>query len=203
MEHQEKWLKRVEEIFFRYGVKSVTMDDVARELGTSKKTLYQWVSSKDELVQRVLSHFMEQEQLQCEERKRRAANAIEEVFLVIEATIPRMQLMKTNVVYDLQKYYREAWEKLRQYQHGFLYEVVRANLERGIRERFYRSDINVDIIARLHVATVFQLFDEESFPQHKYSRQELFRHYLTHYLYGIASAKGLAILERLSVQSLK
>ncbi len=200
MEQQEKWLKRVEETFLRYGVKSVTMDDVARELGISKKTLYQWVPNKSELVQRVLAYFMQQEQEQCEARKQAACNAVEEIFLVIEATARRMQLMKANVVYDLQKYHREAWEKLREYQQGFLYGVVRTNLERGIREGLYRSDLNVDITARLHIATVFQLFDEDLFPRALYSRQELFKHYLTHYLHGITSEKGLRLLDSLNTQ---
>jgi AcrR family transcriptional regulator len=197
MEQQEKWLKRIEEAFLRYGVKSVTMDDVARELGISKKTLYQWVSNKEDLVRRVLAYFMEQEREQCEERKQRASNAVEEIFLVIEASARRMQMMKANVLYDLQKYHREAWERLREYQRGFLYGVVRANLERGMREGLYRSDLNVDIMARLHIATVFQLFDEDLFPRALYPRQELFRHYLTHYLYGIASERGLRLLNNL------
>lgn len=196
MEQQEKWLKRVEETFLRYGVKSVTMDDVSRELGISKKTLYQWVSNKEDLVQRVLAYFLQQEREQCEVRRQKAGNAVEEIFLVIEATARRMQMMKANVLYDLQKYYRDVWEKLREYQRGFLYEVVRSNLERGIQEGLYRNNLNVDITARLHIAMIFQLFDEDLFPRALYSREELFRHYLTHYLHGIASEKGLRLLTR-------
>jgi len=194
MEQQEKWLKRVEEIFLRYGVKSVTMDDVARELGISKKTLYQWVQSKEDLVQRVLAQFIQEEQAHYEERMHRASNAVEEVFLVIDASARRMQQMKANVVYDLQKYYREVWERLSEFKQGFLYEVVRANLERGIREGLYRTDLNVDITARLHVATVFHLFDESLFPRTMYSKQDLFQNYIMLYLRGIVSEKGLRLL---------
>ncbi len=197
MEHQEKWLKRVEEVFLRYGVKSVTMDDIARELGISKKTLYQWVSNKEDLVRRVLSHFIEEEKMRYEERMRKAAHAVEEIFLVMEASARRMQQMKSNVVYDLQKYHRDAWEMLKEFQQGFLYQVVRHNLERGIREGFYRADLNVDITARLHIAAIFQIFDEELFPRLSYSRQELFYYYLTHYLRGIVSEKGLRLLSHL------
>ncbi|MCS7036541.1 MAG: TetR/AcrR family transcriptional regulator [Saprospiraceae bacterium] len=202
MEQYEKWLKRIEETFLRYGIKSVTMDDISRELGISKKTLYQWVANKEDLVERVLTYFMQQEREQCEERRQKAANAVEEIFLVLEASTRRMQLMKANVVYDLQKYHRETWEKLRDYQKGFLYGVVRANLERGIQEGLYRKDLNVDITARLHIATIFQLFDEDLFPRTLYSKQELFHHYLKHYLHGIASEQGLKLLKGLQAHHL-
>ncbi len=194
MELHERWLKQVEESFFRYGVKNVTMDDVARELGISKKTLYQWVRSKEELVHRVLTHFFQEEKQQCEERICIAAHAVEEVFLVMEAGIRRMQQMKANVLYDLQKYYRSAWERVLEFRQGFWYEVVRANLERGIREGLYRPDMNVDIIARLHIAAVFQLFDDALFPRARFSKEELFSQYLLHYLHGIASEKGVRML---------
>jgi len=194
-EQQEKWLKRVEDLFMRYGIKSVTMDDVARELGISKKTLYLFVDNKDDLVNRMLERHIAGEKAQCARQLDVAANAIEEMFLVMEANSQQLQQMKANIVYDLQKYHRDAWEKIREFQRGFLYEVVRANLERGVREGFYRNDFDVDIVAKLHIALSFQLFDEDLFPQLTYTKESLFREYLLHYLYGIVSEKGLQLLK--------
>ncbi|MCB0530790.1 MAG: TetR/AcrR family transcriptional regulator [Lewinellaceae bacterium] len=194
-EQQEKWLKRVEDLFMRYGIKSVTMDDVARELGISKKTLYLFVDNKDDLVNKMLERHISEEKSECSRHLVAAGNAIEEMFLVMEANSQQLQQMKANVVYDLQKYHRDAWEKIQGFQRGFLYDVVRANLERGVREGLYRNDFDVDIIAKLHIALSFQLFDEDMFPQLTYSKESLFREYLLHYLYGIVSEKGLQILK--------
>lgn len=194
-EQQEKWIKRTEEIFLRYGIKSITMDDVARELGISKKTLYQFVESKDDLVNKVVERHIEMEKSMCANQFSLVANAIEEMFIVIEVNAQQMSQMKANIVYDMQKYHREAWEKMESFQHGFLYTVVRANLERGISEGLYRADLEVDITAKLHIAQSFTLFDEKIFPQGQYKRDVLFKEYLTHYLHGIVNDKGREIIK--------
>ena len=194
-EQQEKLLKRVEDLFLRYGVKSFTMDDVARELGISKKTLYQFVDSKDDLVNKVLDRHIAAEKAECVKLFGHSGNAIEEIFLMIENNVQQLQQMKTNIVYDLQKYHRQAWEKLQTFQREFLYDIVRNNLERGIREGLFRKDFDVDIATKMHIALSFQLFDEELFPQHAYPKETIFRAFLLHYLYGIVSEKGLQLLK--------
>jgi AcrR family transcriptional regulator len=194
-EQQEKWLKRVEDQFMRYGIKSVTMDDVARELGISKKTLYLFVDNKDDLVNKVLERHIQEEKQMCAQVSGTAENAIEEMFSVMEANSQQLQQMKANIVFDLQKYHRDGWEKIQHFQRDFLYGVVRSNLERGVREELYRSDFDVDIVAKLHIALSFQLFDEGLFPQLTYAKESLFREYLLHYLYGIVSEKGLQLLK--------
>ena len=194
-EQQEKWLKRVEDLFLRYGIKSISMDDVARELGISKKTLYQFVDSKDDLVVKVLQRHIAGEKAQCEHLFRAAGNAVEEMFIVMENNAQQLQQMKTNIVYDLQKYHRDAWEMMRDFQQDFLYGLVRQNLERGIKEGVYRGDFNVDIVAKMHIAMSFQLFDEDMFPQNNYPKENLFHEFLMHYLYGIVSDKGLQLLK--------
>lgn len=194
-EQQEKWLKRVDELFLRFGIKSITMDDVARELGISKKTLYQFVESKDDLVQKLLSRHIEQEKHTCEILFATASNALEEMYIVIDSDTQQLKQMKTNIIHDLQRYHHEAWQKVLQYQRGFLYTVVHNNLERGIREGLYRNDLDVDIITKLHIAGSLQLFNEDNFPSANYKYDQVFRQYMLHYLYGIASEKGLALLK--------
>jgi len=195
-EQQEKWLKRVEDLFLRLGIKSITMDDVARELGISKKTLYTFVESKDDLVKKMLERHIGQEKNECEIMFRTAQNAIEEMFFVIESNTQQMAQMKANIVHDLQKYHRDAWEMMSEFQRGFLYKVVRSNLERGVREGLYRDDFDIDIITRLHISSSFQLFDETIFPHNVFKRDVIFKEYLMHYLHGILSEKGRKFLQK-------
>lgn len=196
IEQQEKWLKRVEELFLRFGIKSITMDDVARELGISKKTLYQFVESKDDLVQKMLTRHIEQEKLTCKMLFGAAGNALEEMYVVIEGDTQQLKQMKANIIHDLQRYHHEAWEKVSEYQRGFLYSVVRNNLERGMREGLYRADLDVDIITKLHISGSIQLFNEDIFPHAHYKYDEVFRAFMVHYLYGIVSEKGLEHLKQ-------
>ena len=200
-EQQEKWLKRVEDLFMRLGIKSITMDDVARELGISKKTLYTFVESKDDLVKKVLERHILQEKVQCEGMVNTAQNAIEEMFFVIESNSQQVAQMKTNIVHDLQKYHRDAWEMMSEFQRGFLYRIVKANLERGVKEGLYRDDFDIDIITRFHIASSFQLFDETLFPRNTFKRDVVFKEYLMHYLHGILSEKGRKFIQRLAAKN--
>lgn len=194
-DQQEKWLRRIAELFMRLGIKSLTMDDVARELGISKKTLYQFVDSKDDLVNKVIELHLTEECGRSEEVARNAKDALDEMLMVIKENIGDMQSMKANIVYELQKYHRDAWELLQEYQRGFLYKVVRDNLERGIREGYYRDNIDVDITAKLHLVQSFSIFDETWFPKPPYSGETLFREAIMLYLYSILSEKGRTVLQ--------
>ncbi len=191
-----QWLTRVEDLFMRCGVKSVTMDDVAAELGVSKKTIYQWVESKDDMVLRVLSHHISREKDQCITLAARASNAIDEIFILLDSNSQDLSQMKSNIVHDLQKYHHKAWEMMRKFQYDFMYKVIRNNLQRGRTEGLYREDFDEDIIARLHLAAAFSLFDPQLFPDHAYSRITLIREYILHYLHGIVSPKGLTYLKQ-------
>jgi AcrR family transcriptional regulator len=189
------WLERVESLFLRFGIKSQTMDDVARELGISKKTLYQMVTNKDDLVQKVLEHHITREQSDCLAAAAAATNAIEEILIVTEANTQELVQMKTNVLYDLQKYHPRGWLLIRGFHFEFLYQMVSANIERGRIEGLYRKDFDIDVITKLHLASIFQLFDEEMFPVTTISKAELFREYMMHYLHAIVSDQGHAYLQ--------
>ena len=193
-DQQQKWLKQAQALFLKYGIKSMTMDDVARELGISKKTLYQFVENKDDLILKMLKFHIEIEKKQCEEQFSQTNNAIEEIMMVIEMNAKELQQMKSNIVYDLQRYHRDAWTIMAEYQQGFMYKVVLRNLDRGIAEGLYRSEINVDIMTKIHIATSFVLFDETIFPSSEYSKVTVFKEYLLHYLHGIVSEKGKTMI---------
>ena len=189
-EQHEKFLKRSEELFMRYGIKSLTMDDVARELGISKKTLYQFVSNKEDLVRKVVEKNILEDVQNCTVWTNEAEDAVDEILIVLRNVMADIQRMTHNVVYDMQRYHRDAWDLLVSHQRGFMLKIVHKNLERGISEGLYRTDFNVEIIAKLHIAQTFQFFDENIFPPNEYPRELVFREYILHYLHGLLSDKG-------------
>ncbi len=189
-------LNRIEELFLRFGIKSITMDDVSAALGISKKTLYQWFESKDDLVIKVLGHHIARGKDECLQMASKAKNALEEIFILLDSNSQEISQMKTNIVHDLQKYHPDAWELMRTFHYDFVYKVIRDNLVRGRQEGLYRDDFDLDIIARLHLATAFNLFDPQLFPDGQANRVQVFHEYMMHYLHGIVSAKGLAYLKK-------
>lgn len=191
-----EWIDRVEKLFLRFGIKSITMDDVAADLGISKKTLYQLVESKDALVIKVLESHISREKSQCLNLAAQASNALEEIFVIMDSNSQEMSQMKTNIVNDLQKYHRQGWELVHKFHFDFVFKVIRENLMRGRTEGLYREDFDIDIVAKLHLATAFNLFDPQLFSDDAIERVVLFKEYMMHYLHGIVSPKGLAYLKK-------
>ncbi|HAD10840.1 MAG TPA: hypothetical protein DCF33_00225 [Saprospirales bacterium] len=194
-EQQEKWLKRVEELFFKLGIKSLTMDDVARELGISKKTLYSFVENKDDLVAKVMERHMT-EQCQVDEALHAAASdAVDEMVRIIQQIITDFGKMKPNVVHEMQKYHRDVWNKINDFQQNYILNVARQNLEWGRREGLYRTDFDLETAARFYIAGAMAIFDDRYFPKPPYTYDFLFKEYITNYLHSIVSDKGLTLLQ--------
>lgn len=125
-----------------------------------------------------------------------ATNAIDEIFILLDANSNELSQMKTNIVNDLQKYHRSGWELIRKFQRDFVLRVIKENLQRGRTEGLYREDFDPEIVARLHLATAFNIFDSEIFPDNQHSKVQLFNEYMMHYLHGIVSPKGLTYLKQ-------
>jgi hypothetical protein len=189
-------LVKVRELYMKYGIKSITMDDVARELGISKKTLYQFVDDKDDLV----GKFIDNEILLRQEEICKCfgigLNAIDELF---EISIFMNRLIRDqNPVtdYDLKKYYPVHYQKTIKARREGIYSYILLNLKKGIREGLYRKDMNNDVIAKLYLwrsedTGITSLFSSEEFTSVK-----LFVELLNYHIRGIATEKGIIVLEK-------
>ena len=130
----------------QYGLRSVTMDEIAVQLGVSKKTLYQYYADKDELVDAVIIDVLGTNRDNCIKDRSMAKNAIHEVFLAIDMMQEMFQDMNPSVLFELERYYPKAFEKFIQHKYSFLYKVLTENIERGIEEELYRNDFDTEIL---------------------------------------------------------
>lgn len=196
MDVKDQILKKSEDLFLRYGLKSVTMDDIARQLGMSKKTLYQYVENKTDLVSKIMIAHIEEEKMMMEEVSANSGDAIEEMLKVARHAIRQLRKLSPTLVYDLQKYYQDIWilvQKLHQ-EHGQL--MIRENIERGIEQGVYRPDVNAEILAKVYVMSSFSLVDEDLFPLKDYNKEKLFIEFIKYHIHGIASEKGLELYKK-------
>ncbi len=196
MDLKKKILAGAELMFLRNGFKSVTMDDIARELGMSKKTLYQFVDNKADLVGQVLQNHGEEEIAAIAAIRSHADNAIDEILAIAKYAIQFLRKMGPGLMYDLQKYYRKSWEIVNEMHEEHIYKVIKSNIEWGIADGLYRSDFNIDVIAKLYVRKSMIIVDEKLFPLTSYSREALFTEYINYHIHGIASQKGLKLLKK-------
>ena len=195
MEPKQQIVTKARALFMRYGIKSVSMDDLARELGMSKKTVYQYVENKADLIQKVFEDHLEEEKQMLAEYRSEASNAIDEMLQIARHMIRVLRTYSVTVMYDLQKYYRSTWQLLSNVHEQHFFRVIKDNLDRGIAEGMYRQDMNPDIVARLYISKSSSAADQECFPLTDYPVEELFIELMNYHLHGIVSQKGRETME--------
>jgi AcrR family transcriptional regulator len=203
METQERILIKAHELFMRYGLRSVSMDEIANHLGMSKKTIYQFYADKDALVEGAIGIEIDKSKTDCTCFRESSENAVHELFMTVDRALEMLKHMNPSVMFDLEKYHPKAYKKFLDHKNKFFYDLIKSNLEWGIKDELYRSDINVEILTRFRLATIFLMFDTESFPPSKFTAAQIIAEITDNFLYGMASAKGLKMIQKYKQQRLK
>lgn len=188
-ETKDKILNGVEELFMRYGVRSISMDDIARHLAVSKKTLYQHFADKEELVLEVTRHLLEKNYRECEEIRAKADNPVEELALISLWMKKSMEEINPTMLFDLQKYHVKAWNLWLEFKNKFIHEEVIRNLTVGI-EGGYMRPVNKAIMGILRVEFVQMAFNQDIFPREKFNLAEVQSQIFDHFVFGLVTEKG-------------
>lgn len=191
----ENILDKVFEMYNRYGIKSVTMDDVASMLGMSKKTLYQFVTDKKDLVEKVIERLIEQKDCQQKEVYGKSLNAIEEIFELAQIMNDHVKNYNPTMEFDLKKYYPILHQRISQIRRDKMYNSVYTNLKKGIENGIYRAEMDVDIITKIFVSRVELSFDNPLFLPDEITSAKVFKEMMTYHLHGICNSNGLEILK--------
>lgn len=188
-------IDKISELFLQYGIKSLSMDDIARELGISKKTLYHHFKDKKDVVMQVVTRAMES--LDCKMSniiKENSLNAIDILFFVSKEIAENRKNMNPNINFDLQKYYPDAWFLVNEHRKKHIFGKIYLNMEQGIKEGLYRNDFNIDVIAKLYEEQVnnLSLWGKDTL---NVSFDVILETVFVYHIRGIASQKGLEYLE--------
>ncbi|MFT3748541.1 MAG: TetR/AcrR family transcriptional regulator [Agriterribacter sp.] len=200
MEIQERIAQKAHDLFLQYGIRSISMDEIAAQLGISKKTIYQFYTDKDALVDSVIDIVVKENEDECSCCRLESDNPIHEVFVAIDMVQEMLRAMNPTVMYDLQKYHPAAFQKINDHKNKFLYKQIKENLEKGIELQLYRDDINVEILSRYRLATTFMLFSPDFFPPGKYKLDIIMEEISIHFLYGLATPKGIKLIQKYQQQ---
>jgi TetR/AcrR family transcriptional regulator, cholesterol catabolism regulator len=194
-EIKEKIVHAAFELFMKYGIRSVTMDDIARHLGMSKKTIYQSFSEKDEIVSAVTRLH----QCTWEERANllaeNSSNAIEEMLKFSLVFRDQMRQMNPSLMYDLFKYHRDSWQDWVTYKSKVIRQKIVNTINRGINEGFFRQDLNVNILATFRVEQIEMAFSESVFPRDQFRFEEVQLQLFDHFVHGCLSPAGMKLYD--------
>jgi hypothetical protein len=189
-------LLKVRDLYMKYGIKSITMDDVARELGISKKTLYQYVIDKDDLVGKFIDNEISIRQEEICKCFIIGYNAVEELFEISIFMNKLMRNQNSATEHDLKKYYPNHYNKTLKARREGIYNYILANLTKGINEGLYRKEMNKEVIAKLYLWRSENILFDELFTVEEFTSIKLFIELLTYHVRGIATEKGIIELEK-------
>ncbi len=199
----ERIHRKAHELFMQYGLRSVSMDDIANNLGMSKKTIYLYYVDKDALVDDVVSSIIGHNQSVCELDRKQADNAIHEIFLAMDLIMEMFRSMNTSLLFDMQKYYPGAFQKFLKHKNDYLYNVIKENIMRGIKEELYRADIKVDVLARYRVESIVLPFHPDFHTKVKASLADIEQELTYHFLFGLISQKGYKLTLKYQQERIK
>jgi len=188
-------LGKTAHLFMRLGIKSMTMDDIARQLGVSKKTLYLYVSDKNDLVVKVMQQIVQHEKDFSNRLCEIHENSIDMLFALSKDVAQKFGQMHPSINYDMQKYHPEAWKIYEDFRTTFIADCIKENLERGINQGLYRSNLDSFIVSRLYANKMDMCSDSEVFPADKYDFKTIHFEMMRYHIRGVASDKGLAYLK--------
>lgn len=197
VEELKKILDTSEALFMKYGIRSVTMADIAKTMGVSKKTLYVHIQNKQDLVHRLVQRFLIEDKDHCTKAMTEASNALEGLLRVSLYMQEQVNQTNPSLLFDLQKYYHPTWESFLAFYDTFMLEQVENNLRQGVEEGWYRSDLNVPLVARLHIRMMGLTTDSDLFPPKQFAPAEVARVMTQYHIYAIVSPKGRAQLDEL------
>lgn len=193
---KEKILLAANELFIKYGVKCVTMDDIAKELSISKKTIYQYYKDKNEIVKDFTLK-------QCESRREDFSRIPGESKNSIEALLMTSRCIRENIVelnpsllMDIQKYYTDAWETFEDFKKNFFYKSIQDTINRGIEEGYFRKDINPEILSIMRMQQVQDCFDSRIYARDKFNFKEVQMQLLDHFMHGLLTIEGQEIFNQ-------
>lgn len=190
---KEKILEEAERLFWKYGVRSITMDDIARRLAISKKTIYQHFTDKEDILMQVTLYRLSCDQVLISCAAVEAETPIHEVLAMLDEMRKNVDKMNPTLMMDIKRYYPKAWSLYKKFKEDYILKEMVDNIRRGINDGYFRADVNPEILARMRVEQVEMAFEMSAFANNTQDMMAI-QHELTHhFVRGLLTEKGFTI----------
>jgi TetR/AcrR family transcriptional regulator, cholesterol catabolism regulator len=196
MELIEKIVHTADTLFSRFGVRSVSMDDVAREISISKKTLYKCFRDKNDLVKTTIGEHMRLMDEKINLIIEAEPNPIRQITQIAQFIVVSSGDMNPSLVYDLRKYHHECYEMLNEHRDTHTSESIRNNILKGIEMGLFRPELNVELVTKFYSFLTYSVFDSMKIRMENIAFDATLRELIRYHLYGITTPKGVAQIEQ-------
>ncbi len=196
-EKLEKIIRATGELFKKFGIRNISMDDICRDQGISKKTIYQYVSNKTDLIEKILDLMNEEQGKLHIERVKPAKTAIDQLLEVSKIVSENMKQFSPTITFELQKYYPQIFQKFIDEKRDNVYEHIKLNLQKGIDEGLYRSEVDIEVTARFYVQKLESAHSSEFLQCTECTFEKIFEIMFENHIRGISNKKGIEYFEKL------
>jgi AcrR family transcriptional regulator len=196
MELRDRIIEEATRQFFQFGIRNVTMDDIAVSLGISKRTVYETFKDKSELIQTCLRKLTEVGERNTTMVVSQSSNVIEAIFVFMQEGIKAINSINPVFFKDLKKLHPVMWKATEKEVIGKRSDLSGRLISKGIEEGLFRSDLNIEIISKLFHEQMNLLADDVVFPRDKYSHAEVFQNMIINFMRGISTPKGIEMIDR-------
>lgn len=196
MEISERILTIAETMFTKYGVKSITMDDIARKLAISKKTIYQFFRDKDSLIFEVTKNHIARDEQALNEIHKICVDPIDEVLKISDYIKKHLASVNTVILFEIEKYYPKSYDLIQKHHEKRVFDLLIENMKKGKEQGLYREEIDVDILARLRMEQVRTGCNPEIFPASKYPASTVHYQIFSNFIFGICTLKGHKLINK-------
>jgi len=189
-------LEKTIELFSEFGIRSLNMDDISRSLGISKKTLYQYVKSKEDLIEKLFYYDDYKMNIQFTSIETGNLNAIELLIQVSLIVSQEMGKLDPKIKFELKKYYEPIFNEFMVRKQNHIFSMISNNLEQGITEGMYRNDLSVELVAGLYVRNLVLMHNKDFCMVENITFEKVFEVMFENHIRAISNAEGLAYFEK-------
>ena len=189
-------LDGIVKLFYEFGIKNLSMDDISRNLGISKKTLYQYVKSKEDLIEKLFYYDEMKWDMEMAKLLTQEMNAIEILVQVSIKVFEEMGRFNPQLRFELKRYYEPIFQQFMVRKQNHIFSQISRNIEKGIAQGLYRSDVNVELVAGLYVRNLVMTHNNDFCVNEHITLEQLFEAMFENHIRAISTPEGIAYFEK-------
>ncbi|HEY9118019.1 MAG TPA: TetR/AcrR family transcriptional regulator [Roseivirga sp.] len=204
MEVRDKIVEKASELMLQYGIRTVTMDDISRDLGISKKTIYQYFKDKKDLINTITELHLDIEKTRFESTASDSADSVQELILISQCLRASMQDMKMNILNELQKFYPEAWKMYEDFKKNTMMCSITRVIMKGQTEGYFRRELDPELMAIVRMEQVQSfILNQNLYPKEKYTLAEAQMQLFDHFMHGLFTIEVHQLFNQYTTEKLK
>ncbi|MEE1885915.1 TetR/AcrR family transcriptional regulator [Pedobacter flavus] len=193
---EQKILNKSRQLFYTYGIKNITMEDISKNLGISKKTIYKYYKNKNAIVHSVVEELLKESAISMNAITDKSTDVVEEVYSQMYNMGNQVQLIKLSFFLEIEKSYPELMEKIAKYKAEILSEKIKSNLRRGKESGVYRAELDLEEVALIRLGLIENSFTNNTFLSAGWHTKDILITLTNFYLHGITNQQGKELINK-------